>query len=414
MHFSNFGQKFCTKSGIGELMNDLASLPAGNAPIYALGGGNPAPLPALQAAFLEMLQFYAENQKDLQQNTFNYPSPQGHTGFIAVLVERLNEQYGWSLSEKNIALTNGSQNAFFMLFNLLAGKTHLGFKRIQLPMAPEYIGYEDTGLSENMFISQKPLIEKLDNRQFKYRIDSEALQIQNDAAALCVSRPTNPTGNVITDSELALLDKLSTQHGIPLIIDNAYGAPFPNIIHVPNKLLWHDNIILSMSLSKLGFPGVRTGIIVANQEIVEALTQMNAVMNLSPCALGPSIMQPLFKNDKILQLCSDHITPFYRQRANDALTWFNDAFSDVNAFVHKPEGSIFLWLWFPSLNIDTAELYQRLKKIGVLVVPGHYFFPGVDKSWPHTRQCVRVNISGDAATIQTGLRLIADAVRQAS
>ena len=36
----------------------------------------------------------------------------------------------------------------------------------------------------------------------------------------------NPTGNVITDEELMKLDRLANQHGIPLVIDNAYGVPF--------------------------------------------------------------------------------------------------------------------------------------------------------------------------------------------
>jgi valine--pyruvate aminotransferase len=46
---------------------------------------------------------------------------------------------------------------------------------------------------------------------------------------ICVSRPTNPTGNVITDEELIKLDALANQHGIPLVIDNAYGVPFPGL-----------------------------------------------------------------------------------------------------------------------------------------------------------------------------------------
>ncbi|MEA7931692.1 aminotransferase class I/II-fold pyridoxal phosphate-dependent enzyme, partial [Salmonella enterica subsp. enterica serovar Montevideo] len=41
--------------------------------------------------------------------------------------------------------------------------------------------------------------------------------------------PTNPTGNVITDEELMKLDRLANQHNIPLVIDNAYGVPFPGI-----------------------------------------------------------------------------------------------------------------------------------------------------------------------------------------
>ncbi len=47
-----------------------------------------------------------------------------------------------------------------------------------------------------------------------------------ETGMICVSRPTNPTGNVITDEELIKLDALANQHGVPLVIDNAYGVPF--------------------------------------------------------------------------------------------------------------------------------------------------------------------------------------------
>ena len=57
-------------------------------------------------------------------------------------------------------------------------------------------------------------------------------------------------------------------HGIPLIIDGAYGLPFPNILFSEARPHWNENTILVLSLSKLGLPGVRTGIVVAREEIV--------------------------------------------------------------------------------------------------------------------------------------------------
>mgnify|MGYP006998137383 CR=1 FL=1 len=57
-----------------------------------------------------------------------------------------------------ICLTNGSQTAFFMLFNLFAGVLPDGReKKICLPLAPEYIGYADLGLTDDMFVSTRPL-----------------------------------------------------------------------------------------------------------------------------------------------------------------------------------------------------------------------------------------------------------------
>lgn len=42
----------------------------------------------------------------------------------------------------------------------------------------------------------------LPDGQFKYHVDFEHLTIGDDIGAICVSRPTNPTGNVITDDEV--------------------------------------------------------------------------------------------------------------------------------------------------------------------------------------------------------------------
>ena len=84
----------------------------------------------------------------------------------------------------------------------------------------------------------------LDNRMFKYHVDFEQLKVDESIAAICASRPTNPTGNVLTDEEVRKLDKLARDNNIPLIIDNAYGTPFPNIIFEDVTPFWNDNPFL--------------------------------------------------------------------------------------------------------------------------------------------------------------------------
>lgn len=71
--------------------------------------------------------------------------------------------------------------------------------------------------------------------------------MDESVAAICVSRPTNPTGNVLTEEEIHKLDQLARDNGVPLIIDNAYGVPFPNIIFEDVEPFWNDNTILCMS-----------------------------------------------------------------------------------------------------------------------------------------------------------------------
>ena len=212
-----------------------------------------------------------------------------------------------------------------------------------------------------MIASQQPTIEHLDGKQFKYHIDFDKLTIGDDIAAISVSRPTNPTGNVVTNEELAKLDTLAKAHDIPLIIDNAYGAPFPGAIYTDAELYWHDNIILGMSLSKLGLPGLRTGIVIANEETINVLSTMNGALCLSPNNMGASLLTRLVESKDILSLRDDVIRPYYEKRMIDALALAQHTFSDMPVHIHKPEGAFFLWLWFKGLPITSKALYQRLK-----------------------------------------------------
>src|SRR5690606_35464331 len=130
---------------------------------------------------------------------------------------------------------------------------------------------------------------------------------------LCVSRPTNPTGNVLTDQEIEQLANIAEQYDIPLIIDGAYGLPFPNIVFTEAKPYWSPNTILVLSLSKLGLPGARTGIVVASEEVIEAFARANTILSLACGNLGPAIAKELMRDQQMLRLGSEILQPFYRQ-----------------------------------------------------------------------------------------------------
>ncbi|MCW4446620.1 valine--pyruvate transaminase [Vibrio splendidus] len=412
MQFSKFGEKFNRYSGITRLMDDLNDGLRTPGAIM-LGGGNPAAIPA-------MLDYFNQASADMLASgeliaaLANYDGPQGKDSFIKSLAAMLKETYGWDISEKNISLTNGSQSGFFYLFNLLAGQQPDGsHKKILLPIAPEYIGYGDAGIDDDIFISYHPEIELLENRQFKYHVDFEQLKVDDSVAAICASRPTNPTGNVLTDEEVRKLDKLARENNIPLLIDNAYGLPFPNIIFEDVEPFWNENTILCMSLSKLGLPGGRCGIVIASEEVTQALTNMNGIISLAPNSVGPAIANHMIEKGDLLRLSSEVIKPFYKEKSLRAVELLQDAIDDPRFRIHKPEGAIFLWLWFDELPITTMELYDRLKARGVLIVPGEYFFIGQEDEWDHAHQCLRMNYVQDDEAMQKGISIIAEEVKKA-
>ncbi|MDA0135488.1 valine--pyruvate transaminase [Vibrio harveyi] len=412
MQFSKFGEKFNQYSGITQLMDDLNDGLRTPGAIM-LGGGNPAAIPAMLDYFRQASEEMLASG-ELVAALANYDGPQGKDAFVKALAQLFRETYGWDISEKNISLTNGSQSGFFYLFNLLAGKQPDGsHKKVLLPIAPEYIGYGDAGIDEDIFVSYHPEIELLDNGLFKYHVDFEQLTVDDSVAAICASRPTNPTGNVLTDEEVRKLDKLARENNIPLIIDNAYGLPFPNIIFEDVEPFWNENTILCMSLSKLGLPGVRCGIVIASEEITQALTNMNGIISLAPGSVGPALANHIIGKGDLLKLSSEVIKPFYKQKSQRAVELLQEAITDERFRIHKPEGAIFLWLWFDELPITTMELYQRLKARGVLIVPGEYFFIGQKDEWNHAHQCLRMNYVQDDEMMQKGIAIIAEEVEKA-
>ncbi len=412
MNVSKFARKIAVQSGIGQLMDDLGAAASSAHEVLMLGGGNPAHIPAMEQRFRQGMAALLSDGARFDRAVGSYDPPQGNAEFTDAVAHLLREQLGWDIGPQNVVVTNGSQSAFFILFNLLAGEYEDGTRRrILLPLVPEYIGYCDVGLSPDLFTARKPRIEHLDAHTFKYHIDFDKLDIPGDIGAVCVSRPTNPSGNVLTDGEIERLSRLARERGVPLIIDNAYGPPFPNITFVDAKPYWDPNTIVCLSLSKLGLPGVRTGIVVAREEIIEMVARVNAVMSLAPGGVGTAIITDIVRSGEIIRAGREVVRPFYERKMQDTVAHVHRCFAGLDYHVHQPEGAFFLWLWFPNMPITSQELYERLKRRNVLVVPGHYSFPGLPEPWPHANECLRVNYAENPRIVAAGIEAIADEVR---
>lgn len=414
MRLSKFGKKFSGTSATVSLMDDLGEALSINPNLLLMGGGNPARIPAAEAIFQNALHHILADENKVHRMLGIYQSPLGDEEFREGIANLLADQFGWPLSARNIAVSNGSQSAFAVLFNLFAGEYEdQQCKRVQLPVVPEYVGYEDVGFSQDFFRATQPSIEYLDEHSFKYRVDFDKLIVAEDTGLLCVSRPTNPTGNVLTDQEIEQLANIAEQYDIPLIIDGAYGLPFPNIVFTEAKPYWSPNTILVLSLSKLGLPGARTGIVVASEEVIEAFARANTILSLACGNLGPAIAKELMRDQQMLRLGSEILQPFYRQSVEQAQQWIHERFAGLPYRIHKAEGAIFLWLWFEGLPITSRELYERLKQRGVLVLAGENFFVGLQEEWQHRYECIRITYCQDPKVVKQGIDLIAEEVEKA-
>jgi valine--pyruvate aminotransferase len=447
MKISKFGEKLTAKSGILQLMDDLGKpLPKGKIS-YQLGGGNPARIEAVELAYRDEMQRILSDGENFQDVISHYDSPQGRTTFIHAIADYFKRTYNWDIGPKNVCITNGSQSAFFYLFNLFSG-THAENikntvsnnntnikewkKTILFPLMPEYIGYADQCIENDCMASVLPKCEYYADHTMKYFVDFEAVTkyldnhnkkgVNGEVGAMCVTRPTNPSGNVLTDDEIRKLSVLAHDFDIPLLIDNAYGIPFPDIVFTEDATpIWNKDIILSMSLSKIGLPAIRTGIIIAKPEIIEALSNINAIASLASGSMGQALAEGLIKNGKLVELAKNEVQPYYAKKSEQMQLWIHDFFANTNYYLHRSEGAIFLWLYLPDLKISTLKFYAELKNRGVITVPGEYSFFGDEaqkagKPYPHPHydKCLRLNYSRPAQEVHDGVAIIAEMYKKFS
>ncbi len=142
---------------------------------------------------------------------------------------------------------------------------------------------------------------------------------------MCLSRPTNPSANVVSDEDLNRLADLAEEAGIPLLLDNAYGWPFPGVIHSDTEPFFRPELIQTLSLSKLGLPGTRTGIVIGPKDVVDDVASMTAITGLANNNLGQALLRPLLDSNEVKTICETTIRPFYRERRDQTIQLLEEA-----------------------------------------------------------------------------------------
>ena len=146
---------------------------------------------------------------------------------------------------------------------------------------------------------------------------------------------------VLTDDEIEHLSELAASRHIPLIIDNAYGAPFPSVIFTEAEPYWAPHVIMTLSLSKLGLPGTRPAVVIGPEEIASAVTSITAIAGLANGNIGQQLVLPLIESGEILDIGPQILRPFYAEKSQQAQQWIKEFFTAANVdwALHASEGA---------------------------------------------------------------------------
>jgi valine--pyruvate aminotransferase len=413
---SKIGEQMSHLTGVRAIMKDInETLRAGAGQQFInLSAGNPLILPEVEQLWRDCTAELLASS-EYGEVVCRYGSSQGYAPLVEAIANDFNKRYGLNLTERNILLTPGSQSLYFYAANVFGGYTSSGdLKEIVLPLSPDYTGYGGVTLCAEALIAYKPTLDiDAAAHKFKYRPDFSQLEITENTGCVIFSRPCNPTGNVLTDDEVKKIAALAAPFNAPVLIDSAYAPPYPALNFTEMTPVFGDNILHCMSLSKVGLPGERIGIAIGNEEWIHVLECFQTNMCIHPSRYGQAIAARAINSGKLGEISEQVIRSFYQNKftvLEDSL--FAAMPKDLPWFLHRGEGAIFAWLWLDELPISDWEFYQELKQVGVIVVPGSSFFPGLREDWLHKHQCLRISLTGSDEEIAIGMQRLAKVAQQ--
>lgn len=413
---SKIGEQMSHLTGVRAIMKDInETLRAGAGQKFInLSAGNPLILPEVEQLWRDCTAELLASS-EYGEVVCRYGSSQGYAPLVEAIANDFNKRYGLNLTERNILLTPGSQSIYFYAANVFGGYTSSGdLKEIILPLSPDYTGYGGVTLCAEALIAYKPTLDiDFSAHKFKYRPDFSQLEITENTGCVIFSRPCNPTGNVLTDDEVKKIAALAAPFNAPVLIDSAYAPPFPALNFTEMTPVFGDNILHCMSLSKAGLPGERIGIAIGDEDWIDVLECFQTNMCIHPSRYGQAIAARAINSGKLAEISEQVIRSFYQNKftvLEDSL--FAAMPKDLPWFLHRGEGAIFAWLWLDELPISDWEFYQQLKQVGVIVVPGSSFFPGLREDWLHKHQCLRISLTGSDEEIAIAMQRLAHVTQQ--
>jgi valine--pyruvate aminotransferase len=411
---TQFGDQMSHLTGVRAIMKDIIeTLRTDKDRVFInLSAGNPVILPEVEQLWRDCTAELLASP-EYGEVVCRYGSSQGYQPLIEAIAEEYNQRYGLQLSDRNILITPGSQSLYFLAANALGGYTTDGrLKQIVLPLSPDYTGYGGVTLIPQALKAYQPTIDSNSSiHRFKYRPDFNQLEIDETTGFVLFSRPCNPTGNVLTDDEVRKIAALAASHQVPVFIDSAYAPPFPALNFTEMTPIFGHNIVHCTSMSKAGLPGERIGITLADEAIIEVLESFLTNLCLHSSRYGQAIAARAIRSGALVELSERVIRPHYQHKFAVLEKALDAAMpSDLPWFLHRGEGSIFAWLWLKDLPMRDWEFYQRLKQVGVIVVPGSPFFPGLRDDWSHMHECFRISLTASDAELETAMQRLAQVV----
>lgn len=182
----------------------------------------------------------------------------------------------------------------------------------------------------------------------------------------------NPTGATLSASRTRLLARLADHYGFLIVEDDPYGEIRFSGTAPPALSTFTDRVLTVGTISKVLFPGLRLGWIVAPGPLAPTFALLKQAVDLHTATLTQKVALGLLTRPGFL---ARHLATLRSHYAAQAATLAEALTTELGDTLEMtpPTGGMFLWARVRSSGIDTHELLPRAIDQGVAYVPGSAF-----------------------------------------
>lgn len=216
----------------------------------------------------------------------------------------------------------------------------------------------------------------------------------------------NPTGIVMSPEKRIGAYEIFRRHGVPVVEDGFNeelrysGAHIPPIAALCGK---GNGMIYIGSFSKILFPGIRLGWILADRELVSTIESVKKSRNIHTSFLDQAVLyEYLYEGN--LERCIKKSRRVYGERYKVALDCAKRYIPHESM---SGDGGMYIFVKLGS-GIDTEELLLLCREKGVIFMPGRMFY--TDGRGGDTMRLSFANVK--SRDIEEGFRIIGETVRE--
>jgi 2-aminoadipate transaminase len=308
--------------------------------------------------------------KEYGKKALQYGSTEGIKKLRVLLMDRMEKEGVQGLELDNLIISTASQQGLSLVAQVFVNPGDT-----VIVEEPSYLG----GIQACASMQAKFCTVPLDNDGMQMDVLEEKLKELKRAHIrpkflYTIPNFHNPAGVTMSLERRKRLIQLADEYNLLIVEDDPYGEirfegeSLPSLLALAGK----DRVVALRTFSKISFPGLRLGWIVAREDIMNKIICGKQAADLCSPAMTQYISYEFISRGWL----DDYVAVVrreYPKKKNAMITALENYFPDGASWTN-PQGGLFVWAKTPDC-IDTNAMFREAIEAKVAYVVGIAFYP---------------------------------------